>query len=184
MKYILTFLIALTFQQAISQKSKSISGTVKNTRNEVLADASVTLIKAQDSSQVKGESTNNNGKFQFNNLQDGNDLLVISSVGHEKFNSAPITVDELHHTIVLPVVILSLSGNNQLKEVVVTAKRPLIEQDIDKTIVNVDAMISAATSNTLEVLEKTPGVTVDMNGSITLNGKQGVLVLIDGRVTH
>jgi hypothetical protein len=184
MKYILTFLIALTFQQAISQKSKSISGTVKNTRNEVLADASVKLIKAPDSSLVKGETTNNNGKFQFNNLQDGNYLLVISSVGHKKFNSAPITVDELHHTIVLPVVILSLSGNNQLKEVVVTAKRPLIEQDIDKTIVNVDAMISAATSNTLEVLEKTPGVTVDMNGSITLNGKQGVLVLIDGRATH
>jgi hypothetical protein len=184
MKYILTFLIALTFQQAISQKSKSISGTVKNTRNEVLVDASVKLMKAQDSSVVKGETTNNNGKFQFNNLQDGNYLLVISNVGHKKYNSAPITVDEAHHTIVLPVVFLSLSGNNQLKEVVVNSKRPLIEQDIDKTIVNVDAMISAATSNTLEVLEKTPGVTVDMNGSITLNGKQGVLVLIDGRVTH
>ncbi|WP_217602232.1 outer membrane beta-barrel family protein [Chitinophaga sp. GbtcB8] len=70
-----------------------------------------------------------------------------------------------------------------LKAVEVTAKKPLLVQDIDKTVVNVDAMISSATSNTLEVLEKTPGVLVDNNGQISLNGK-GVLVLIDGRSTY
>lgn len=184
MNYILSFLLLLTSLQAMTQKTKSISGTVKDARNEVLVDASVKLLKPTDSTFAKGESTNNNGKFQFNNLQDGNYLLVISSVGHKKFTSSQITIDETHHTIVLPVIFLTLNGNNQLKEVVVNSKRPLIEQDIDKTIVNVEAMISAATSNTLEVLEKTPGVTVDINGSITLNGKQGVLVLIDGRATH
>ena len=70
-----------------------------------------------------------------------------------------------------------------LKAVEVTAKKPLLVQDIDKTIVNVDAMISSASSNTLEVLEKTPGVIVDNNGQISLNGK-GALVLIDGRSTY
>ena len=184
MKIILPLLIMLTCLQAISQKTKSISGTIKNIRNEILVDASVKLLKAQDSSLVKGETTNNNGKFQFSGLVDGHYLLVITSVGHKKFTSTPITIDDAHSIIVLPVIILSLSGNSQLKEVVVNSKKPLLEQDIDKTIVNVDAMISAATSNTLEVLEKTPGVTVDMNGSVTLNGKQGVLVLIDGRSTH
>ncbi|WP_343668027.1 outer membrane beta-barrel protein [Chitinophaga sp.] len=71
----------------------------------------------------------------------------------------------------------------QLKGVEVTGKKPLLEQSIDRTIVNVDAMISAASSNTLEVLNKTPGVTVDHNGTINLNGK-GVLVLINGRTTY
>jgi hypothetical protein len=174
----------LTCLQASSQKTKSISGSVKNTRNEELAGAAIKLLKAPDSVLIKGETTTAAGKFQFNNLLDGNYILVISSVGHKKFTSSPITIDESHSTIVLPVIFLSLSGNNQLKEVIVTSKKPLIEQDIDKTIVNVESMISSATSNTLEVLEKTPGVTVDMNGSITLNGKQGVLVLIDGRSTH
>jgi hypothetical protein len=72
----------------------------------------------------------------------------------------------------------------KLKEVTIQARRPLIQVEIDKTIVNVVAMISSSTSNTLEVLEKTPGVTVDANGSISLNGRSGVLVLIDGRQTY
>ncbi|WP_440133056.1 outer membrane beta-barrel protein [Chitinophaga sancti] len=71
----------------------------------------------------------------------------------------------------------------QLKAIEVTSKKPLLEQNIDRTVVNVDAMISAASSNTLEVLNKTPGVTVDQNGNINLNGK-GVLVLINGRTTY
>lgn len=71
----------------------------------------------------------------------------------------------------------------QLKSVEVVTKRPLLEQSIDKTVVNVESMISAASSNTLEVLNKTPGVTVDQNGTINLNGKS-VLVLINGRATY
>jgi hypothetical protein len=71
----------------------------------------------------------------------------------------------------------------QLKSIEVTSKKPLLEQSIDRTVVNVDAMISAASSNTLEVLNKTPGVTVDQNGTINLNGK-GVMVLINGRTTY
>lgn len=72
----------------------------------------------------------------------------------------------------------------QLKEVVIKSRRPLIQTEIDKTIVNVASMISSASSNTLEVLEKTPGVTVNANGEITLNGRGGVMVLIDGRQTY
>lgn len=71
----------------------------------------------------------------------------------------------------------------QLKSIEVVTKRPLLEQSIDKTVVNVESMISAASSNTLEVLSKTPGVTVDQNGNINLNGKS-VLVMINGRTTY
>lgn len=71
----------------------------------------------------------------------------------------------------------------QLKSIEIAGKKPLLEQSIDRTVVNVDAMISAASSNTLEVLNKTPGVIVDQNGNITLNGK-GVMVLINGRTTY
>jgi hypothetical protein len=71
----------------------------------------------------------------------------------------------------------------QLKSIEIAAKKPLLEQNIDRTVVNVESMISAASSNTLEVLNKTPGVTVDQNGNIQLNGK-GVMVLINGRTTY
>ena len=72
----------------------------------------------------------------------------------------------------------------KLKEVSIQGKKPLIQMEIDKTIVNVGAMISSSTSNTMEVLEKTPGVTIDANGNISLNGRSGVMVLIDGKQTY
>lgn len=71
-----------------------------------------------------------------------------------------------------------------LKEVTVTAKMPLIKHKADRIIINVDGMITAAGSNALEVLSKSPGVFVDIDGNIQLNGKSGVLVLIDDRPTY
>lgn len=71
-----------------------------------------------------------------------------------------------------------------LKAVTVTAKRPLLEYGIDRTTVNVASMISSSTSNTLEVLEKTPGITVSPTGEISLNGRPGVAILIDGRTNY
>ncbi len=71
-----------------------------------------------------------------------------------------------------------------LKEVTVTAKMPPIKHKIDRIIVNVDGMITAAGSNALEILSKSPGVFVDMDGNIQLNGKGGVLVLIDDKPTY
>jgi hypothetical protein len=85
--------------------------------------------------------------------------------------------------LLLPAISLA-QDTVKLNEVVVKSKRPLIQMDIDKVIVNVGSMISSATSNALEVLEKTPGVTVNASGDITLNGRGGILVLIDGRPTH
>lgn len=71
-----------------------------------------------------------------------------------------------------------------LNEVIISSKKPLIVQEIDKTVVNVESMISAAASNSLEVLEKTPGISINSNGEISLNGHSGVLVLIDGKTTY
>ena len=71
-----------------------------------------------------------------------------------------------------------------LKGVTVEAKRPLIEQRADRTILNVDASIGNIGVTALEVLEKAPGVTVDNEGNISLKGKAGVLILVDGRPTQ
>ena len=85
--------------------------------------------------------------------------------------------------LLLPLISLA-QDTVKLRQVEIKSKRPLIRMEIDKTIVNVSSMISSATSNALEVLEKTPGVTVNVGGDITLNGRGGLLVLIDGRPTH
>src|SRR5205085_2107183 len=63
-------------------------------------------------------------------------------------------------------------------------KRPVNEQKIDKTVVNVDASPTNTGLSALEVLEKSPGVTIDNNNNISLKGKQGVIILIDGKPTY
>jgi iron complex outermembrane receptor protein len=79
--------------------------------------------------------------------------------------------------------VLSPRSNN-LKSVTVSARKPLVEQKIDRMVVNVDAFISNTGANALEALEKSPGVQVDKDGNISLKGKQNVVVLIDGRPAY
>ena len=182
--YIINLLWLLAHTVFAQSIPKMIFGVVKDTKNEVIPGATVRLLTASDSTMVKGEVTNGEGKFQLSGLSNGTYILAITAVGQKQFISVPLTVDETRSIITLPAFFLLPAKNIQLNEVVVTAKKPLIVQEIDKTVVNVEAMISSATSNTLEVLEKTPGVTVASNGEIGLNGRNGVTVLIDGRSTY
>ncbi|MBO9566150.1 MAG: outer membrane beta-barrel protein [Niastella sp.] len=177
-----TLLLTL-FVQA-RQSGKSINGQVKDIQNEPVAGATLQLRKASDSAIVQTKTARDNGRFEFTNLPQGIYLLTITATGTQRYTSAPLTLEGDRNQLVLPAIILMPQKKADLKEVVVTARKPLLEQDIDKTIVNVESMISSATSNTLEVLEKTPGITVDVNGEISLNGAAGVNVLIDGRPTY
>src|SRR6478672_7634438 len=74
--------------------------------------------------------------------------------------------------------------NQRLAEVTVTARSPLMKQEVDKTVVDVKKFASGAALNTIELLERIPGIIVNSNGEISLNGRGGVLVLIDGRSTY
>ena len=183
----LTFLCLLVFVLPFSgfaqAPSKSIAGLVKDTQNEPLPGATVRLLRATDSTLVRGEQTNGNGKFTFTDLPADTYRILVTSVGNTDYRSGAILIDEQHPIVTLPVFIVSFSKTT-LNEVKVVAKKPLIEQELDRTIVNVESMIGSAGSNTLEVLEKTPGVSVGTNGEISLNGRAGVLVLIDGRPTY
>lgn len=162
----------------------AIRGLVKDMQNQPVAGATVTLLKATDSSKVQVKAANDRGRFEFSNLPMGSYVLYITATSLQPYTGVSLTVDESHQLLVLPAIILRSKQAKQLKEVTVTARKPLLEHDIDKTIVNVEAMISASTGSTLEVLEKTPGVTIGADGSISLYGQPGVLVLIDGKPTY
>ena len=70
-----------------------------------------------------------------------------------------------------------------LKNVVVTAQKPIIEVKADKTIVNVEGTINSVGQDAMELLRKSPGITVDKDDNLALSGKNGVQVYIDGRPT-
>lgn len=75
----------------------------------------------------------------------------------------------------------SLDAQQKIKEVVVKSKKEFSTKKLDKTIIHPDALISNAGTTALDVLEKSPGVAIDMNGGISMHGKQGVNILVDER---
>jgi iron complex outermembrane recepter protein len=68
-----------------------------------------------------------------------------------------------------------------LKEVTVQGKKPAVQILPDKIIINVEASVSNTGATVLEVLEKSPGITFDRNGGLSLKGRQGVTIMIDGK---
>jgi len=185
MKADLLFLFAILFSSTSLAQVKPgvISSTVKDSKNETIIGATVRLLKTTDTAVVATRMTDGDGKFQFINVGIGTYILKITAVGKKEFNSASLHVME-SKGINLPIIIMFPAKSTELNEVVIKAKRPLIQMEIDKTVVNVDAMISSASSNTLEILEKTPGIVINAGGDITLNGRSGVIVLIDERPTY
>jgi iron complex outermembrane recepter protein len=169
---------------SFAQNGGKISGSIKDGGNQKIIDAaSVSLLKAKDSALVKVAVADKDGNFSFENLKEGSYLVLATSIGHTKTYSSKITIspDALSvNTGVLQLV----PAEKDMKEVQVTSKKPLIERKLDRTIVNVDASITNTGSTAMEVLEKSPGVSVDKDGNISLKGKSGVIVYVDGRPSY
>ncbi|MGH2553127.1 MAG: TonB-dependent receptor domain-containing protein, partial [Chitinophagaceae bacterium] len=135
------------------------------------------------SSVAKISVADRSGNFVFEDIADGQYLVSITAVGHSKGFSETIEISPVKSNVVIKTIEL-VPTPKTIGEVTVTAKKPLIEQKLDRTIVNVEASITAVGGSALEVLEKSPGVTVDKDGNISLKGKQGVIVMIDGRQSY
>jgi iron complex outermembrane recepter protein len=180
--FLLTLAI-LIVSASFAQTSNKVSGIVKSTEDKGYSNATIELLAAKDSSLAKLAASNNKGVFTIEGMQDGTYLVSISAVGHAKYYSAPFTLSaSSNHIDLASITIHPVSSS--LKGVTVTARKPFIEQKIDRTIINVESSISNAGSNAMEVLEKSPGITVDKDGNISLKGRQGVMIMIDGKPSY
>jgi len=174
-------IIMLAFFCQFSYAQGTISGTVKDSQNKPVIGATVSL---SDSLTKQTTATDVNGAFSFKIPKNGPYTVKASFVGFVPAILPAILIDQTHANRQLPPLILQPAAGQSLKEVQITSKKPMVEQQIDRTVVNVDAMISAGGSNALDILAKSPGVVVDANDDINLNGKNNVLVLIDERQTY
>jgi hypothetical protein len=172
---------ALTFAQPVPPKGK-ISGQILDAAKQPAIAATVILVKAKDSATVKTSLANVQGKFVFDHIATGEYRVWVTLVGFQKHRSEIIKINEATPVELAPITLKA--GGTNLKEVAITADKQLVEQKIDRTVVNVGASISNTGANALEVLEKAPGVIVDESGTITFKGKTGVLILIDDKPTY
>lgn len=165
------------------QKSGRVTGTVTMAGEKAVEGATVSLLSAADSSLLKISISNKQGDFEFERLADGRYLLSISAVGMSKSFGQPFELSSVNNAVNLGTFEMTRQAT-ELGVVTVTARRPLIENKIDRTVVNVESAITNTGSSALDVLEKSPGIVVDNNGAISLKGKQGVIILIDGKQTY
>lgn len=144
---------------------------------EPLAFCTVSLLKA-DSTLLTGTVTDEQGAFNLTIPQEKPLLLRISFVGYHTYRQTlRNTAEQLPDSLFLQPV------SETLEDMVVVGKLPLIEQKMDKLVVNVESMLSIQGEDAIALLRKVPGVSIDKDGNIKRNGKE-VSIWIDGRPSY
>lgn len=183
-KKLLTLTMLVIGFASQAQIAGAITGSIKEGGNQkTIESASINLLKASDSSLVKTSIADELGNFSFENVKLGQYLVSASAISHKKVYSQQLTIDSLNRMLIIPMMQLT-PIEKKLQEVVVVSKKQFVERKIDKTIINPDALISNTGSTAMEVLEKAPGVSVDKDGNISLKGKQGVIIMLDGKPSY
>lgn len=182
-KLLLLSVALLATLTSFAQIDGKVSGNLLDEKNQALSFANVLLLKTQDSTLVKGGLADEKGYFEITNITSGSYFLKASMVGYQTLSTPKFVISEDTKTIKLADLKLHLA-TKALNEVTVSAKKPLIEQKADKIILNVENSIVSSGNTALEVLQKAPGVTVDQNDVISLKGKQGVVIYMDGKPTY
>lgn len=162
----------------ITSYAQSLTGKVLDMEKKPIPYATVAVMQTADSAIFKGNITNENGIFLFEKLKAGNYFLKISNVGYSSAYSAEIHIDSLSR-ITLPDFVLN--SENELNEIAVSAIRKPIEFKDGNITVNVENSVLAKGNTLYDLLVKLPGVSIDDN-KISLNGRSGVIIMLDGRV--
>lgn len=160
-----------------------IDGLVRDAKQQPVDYATVSLIRVADSATVKTVMTDEKGRYQFKNIAASTYRVAVNQVGQGKYLSETVNVDKGHMVAHMKTAVLT-PDSKQLKEVNITVQKPAIERQGDKLILNVENSSVSAGSSALEVLQRAPGVSLDKDDNVALKGRQGVLIMIDGKPTY
>ncbi len=160
-----------------------ISGMIVNWDDSAMAHANVLLLHAKDSSLTKGTLSADDGSFNFENIADGEYIVMATYTGFRQMytpvfsvtNNQPINLGKL----------MFAESTVSLHAVTVISKKPLYENKPGRIIVNVQNSVTSAGNTALDVLERSPGIIVNrQTNSIAMEGKDGVAVMINGKINY
>lgn len=183
MRHFLTLLVLSCFIFTVSAQlttGRELKLVIVSDEFKALPKATVKLLRA-DSTLVQTQLSNDDGQVLFKELLQGNYFCQVLFTGFIPVRG--LGVDLIANTTIVDTVKM-VRDIAILGDVSVTSKKPYVQFYPDKTVINVEASITNTGSTVLEVLEKSPGVTVDRNGSISLKGRPAVQIMIDGKITQ
>lgn len=178
---IFSYFLGISSLAARPKELTQVRGTITNQKGEPVPYANVALL-SPEGALLEGAISDESGSFTITSSKSGRVKLVASSLGYKTYTSEAFGLDANQDkdfgTLLLED---ELTG---LDEVTVKASRPQIIIEPDKTIVNVAGTVMAEGANALDVLGRSPGVFVNSEGTINLNGRSGVTVMINDRPTY
>ncbi len=178
-KAIGSIILFLTFWMVAPAQERNISGKISGDKGELLTGAVAELRNASDSSLAKAAVADQKGVYVLEQVKPGSYYIRTSFLGYDPHLTDVFSFDGAK-TKVMPEIKMATSAI-MLRSAEISAIKPLVEVKADKTVFNVENSINSTGSTAYELLQKAPGVVVDNNDAITLKGRGGVMVQIDGR---
>lgn len=167
------FLFLLT--TSVNAQQNILSGKIVDAENNPLSFVTVVLLKASDSTFVSGTASKADGRFELNTISQDSFLLKASFIGYEDlFLPVEVNTDKELGTLVLK------ESSEELNQVNIEAKKPVIQREIDRLIFNVENT-SLSNGSSMDILKRTPSVIVQQNG-ITVQNQPATIFINDKKV--
>ena len=177
MKTLIQFALLVITSVTLNAQS-IITGVVVDEELQPIRSATISVLSADKVTFIKAALTDDNGRFSIKNLPAGDYVLTITSLGLKDYISDIFTTTNTNKDF--GVIKLDPAAEN-LDEVVIESEKPMIQVRADKTIFNVQNTINAAGDSGFELLRKAPGIIIDNNDNLIVEGKTGVLIYIDDK---
>jgi len=180
--FAIVFFFLLGASHVVAKENNQVFGQVKDSQGEALPFANIALMEANSEKLITGNVSDENGRFSISTTQSGKFKIRVSTIGFETFESEVFEMktgmSKDFGTIQMKEEMASLG------EVEVRAARPEVTIEADKTTINIEGTVMAEGNTALDVIGRSPGVFVDQDGNINLNGRPGVTVMINDRQTY
>lgn len=173
--FILHALVCLAQQQSV------ILGSIFTSDDLPAEGANIVLLSGIDSTFVSGTAADQKGNFRLKGVPQGVYYVKVSMLGYQRNVFKASTLAE--KPLILDTIYLQPETVG-LGTVVIMAKKPAIQIEADKTTIHVESAIVNTGGNIFGVLETLPGVYINSNGAVSLNGKSGTKILIDGKPSY
>ena len=170
----------MVFQGVHGQILRTLIGTVKG-NDQTLTGASISVKNNKNNDLIKGDFTEDDGNFEVMFTSPDTVVLELSYLGFEDVSKEIIFGKNTQYDA--GEIILETSSV-KVNEITVSASKTFAVQKIDRVVINPEALISNAGITGLELMERSPGVSVDMNGNISIRGKSGIMVFIDDKPSY
>ncbi len=176
----LLFFLVMINSLAVSAQTVLKGKVVDSENGDPLMRSTVMVMSPDTAKMVTGNVTNEDGTFNIKNVKDGKYVVKISYVGYHNFYRA-ITVNSKASASLAVGTVMLVPNSIELKQAVVTAQIPEVEVKDDTLMFNADAFKVPEGSVLEDLVKKLPGVEIDENGGITVNGKAVKKILVDGK---